>query len=115
MDQPARTPGAQRCRRKFLEYFPEGFRDPEYIELERSLAFVMQGQAPRTVIVVKVKEAYIQCSRALVRSDLWNPAKYAAPGKLPSMGTVMAKHTCGFVNAQDYDEEAQVRVPATLY
>jgi len=77
--------------------------------------FVMQGQAPRTVIVVKVKEAYIQCSRALVRSDLWNPAKYAAPGKLPSMGTVMAKHTCGFVNAQDYDEEAQVRVPATLY
>lgn len=26
---------ALRCRRKFLEYFPRGFRDPEYLELER--------------------------------------------------------------------------------
>jgi len=85
-------------------------RDPALTE-----QFVMQGQAPRTVIVVKVKEAYIQCSRALVRSDLWNPAKHAAPGSLPSMGTVMAKHTCGFVDAKAFDEEAKVRVPATLY
>ena len=85
-------------------------RDPALTE-----QFVMQGQAPRTVIVVKVKEAYIQCSRALVRSDLWNPAKYATPGSLPSMGTVMAKHTCGFVDAKAFDEEAKVRVPATLY
>jgi len=77
--------------------------------------FVMQGQAPRTVIVVKVKEAYIQCSRALMRSDLWNPAKHPAPGSLPSMGTVMAKHTCGFVDAKAFDEEAKVRVPKTLY
>jgi len=85
-------------------------RDPALTE-----QFVMQGQAPRTVIVVKVKEAYIQCSRALVRSDLWNPAKHPAPGSLPSMGTVMAKHTCGFVDAKAFDEEAKVRVPATLY
>jgi PPOX class probable FMN-dependent enzyme len=77
--------------------------------------FVVQGQAPRTVIVVKVKEAYIQCSRALVRSDLWNPAKHPAPGSLPSMGTVMAKHTCGFVDAKAFDEEAKTRVPQTLY
>jgi hypothetical protein len=27
--------GALRCRRKFLRIFPGGFRDPEYIELER--------------------------------------------------------------------------------
>ena len=30
------SPQAQRCRRKFLGYFPGGFRDPEYLELERS-------------------------------------------------------------------------------
>jgi predicted pyridoxine 5'-phosphate oxidase superfamily flavin-nucleotide-binding protein len=77
--------------------------------------FVMQGQAPRTVIVVKVKEAYIQCSRALVRADLWNPAKHAKPESVPSMGTVMAQHTCGFVDAKAYDDEAKLRVPATLY
>lgn len=77
--------------------------------------FVMQGKAPRTVIVVTVKEAYIQCSRALVRSDIWNPAKHALPGTVPSMGTVMAKHTCGFVDAKAFDEEAKERVPVTLY
>jgi hypothetical protein len=27
--------GAQRCRRKFLQYFPRGFRDPDYLALER--------------------------------------------------------------------------------
>ena len=77
--------------------------------------FVMQGKAPRTVIVVTVNEAYIQCSRALVRSDIWNPAKHALPGAVPSMGTVMAKHTCGFVDAKAFDEEAKERVPVTLY
>jgi PPOX class probable FMN-dependent enzyme len=77
--------------------------------------FVMRGKAPRTVIVVTVKEAYIQCSRALVRSDIWNPAKQALPGAVPSMGTVMAQHTCGFVDANAFDEEAKERVPATLY
>src|SRR6267154_2665886 len=38
--------------------------------------FSVQGKVPRTVIIVTVKEAYIHCSRALVRADLWNPAKH---------------------------------------
>ena len=77
--------------------------------------FVMQGKTPRTVIIVKVKEAYIHCSRALVRSDLWNPAKHAKPGSVPTMGAMMAAHTCGFVDANTFDEEAKTRVPLTLY
>jgi hypothetical protein len=85
-------------------------RDPALTE-----PFAVQGKAPRTVIVVQVKEAYIHCSRALVRADLWNPAKFAKPGAVPSMGTMLAAHTCGFVDAQAFDEEAKVRVPVTLY
>lgn len=77
--------------------------------------FSVQGKAPRTVIVVKVKEAYVQCSRALVRADIWNPAKHAVPERVPSMGTMLAAHTNGFVNADAFDEEAKTRVPATLY
>jgi len=77
--------------------------------------FVVQGKEPRIVIVVKVKEAYAHCSRALVRSDLWNPAKHAAPGAVPSFGTMLAAHTRGFVEAKTVDEEAKVRVPLTLY
>ncbi|MEA2712146.1 MAG: hypothetical protein QOK27_107 [Gemmatimonadales bacterium] len=32
---PDLTTGALRCRRKFLRLFPDGFDDPEYVELER--------------------------------------------------------------------------------
>src|SRR6185312_11313291 len=40
-------------------------RDPALLE-----QFAVQGKTPRTVIVVHVKQAYIHCSRALVRADL---------------------------------------------
>jgi PPOX class probable FMN-dependent enzyme len=77
--------------------------------------FEVQGKQPRTVIVVEVKEAYVHCSRALVRSDLWNPAKFHA-NPVPSFGTMMVAHTSGFVkDAAEFDEESRVRVPVTLY
>ncbi len=97
----------------------ETFRVNGEAVLSRDLAltaqFSVQGKLPTTVIVVKVKEAYIHCSRALVRADLWNPAKYAAAGAVPTFGTIMEAHTCGMVKAQQVDEEAVTRVPATLY
>jgi hypothetical protein len=85
-------------------------RDPTLLE-----SFAVQGKTPRTVLAVKVKEAYIHCSRALVRADLWNPAKFATPGDVPTFGAIMAAHTGGFVDAQALDEETRIRVPMTLY
>jgi hypothetical protein len=77
--------------------------------------FRVQDKLPTTIIVVSVKEAYVHCSRALVRADLWNRAKNAVPATVPSFGTMMEAHTCGMVKAQQVDEEAVTRVPATLY
>jgi PPOX class probable FMN-dependent enzyme len=77
--------------------------------------FEVQGKKPRTVIVVSVKEAYIHCSRALVRADVWNPAKHVERSKIPSMGAFLAKHTAGFVEAKAVDDENRERVPVTLY
>ena len=85
-------------------------RDPQLTS-----QFEVQGKIPRSVIVVTVKEAYIHCSRALVRADVWNPAKFAASGTVPTFGTVMAAHTRGFVDAAALDEENKTRVPQTLY
>ncbi len=84
-------------------------RDPALLD-----QFIVKDAAPRTVLVVKVKEAYIHCSRALVRADLWNPEKFT-PRTVPTFGQIMAAHTCGFVDAQKLDEENKTRVPATLY
>ena len=77
--------------------------------------FEVNGKLPLTVIVVSVKEAYVHCARALVRADLWNPAKHATRESVPSMGTMLAAHTQGFVEADAFDEDAKIRVPQTLY
>ena len=39
-------------------------------------SFLTEGKAPRSVVVMTVDEVYFQCARAIVRSDLWNPAKH---------------------------------------
>jgi len=97
----------------------ETFRVNGLAELSRDPAltgrFVVEGKTPKTVIVVHVQEAYIHCSRAMLRSKLWDPSRHVAPGLLPSFGTIMACHTQGFVDAQALDEENKVRMPATLY
>ena len=77
--------------------------------------FEVQGKLPKTVLVVTVLEAYIHCSRALVRADLWNPAKHAPQGAVPSFGTMLQTHTRGFVEAAAVDDDMKVRLPATLY
>lgn len=77
--------------------------------------FAIDGKAPKTVLVITVQEAFIQCARALVRSDLWNPARHVRRDELPSIGTILAAHTGGKVDAAAYDAEAAVTMRRTLY
>src|SRR5260221_7100632 len=42
-------------------------------------SFEMEGQLPRTVIVIKVESIYFQCARAIIRSELWNPDRRGDP------------------------------------
>jgi PPOX class probable FMN-dependent enzyme len=77
--------------------------------------FAMDGKPPKSVLIVTVLEAFVQCARALVRSELWNPAHHVRRADLPSIGTILAAHTGGKVDAATYDAEAEIRTPATLY
>jgi hypothetical protein len=77
--------------------------------------FAVDGRPPKTVIVVTVREAFMQCGRALLRSGLWDPAGHVRREALPSMGTILAAHTGGRVDAEAYDAEATTRIPKTLY
>ncbi|HEX2189149.1 MAG TPA: pyridoxamine 5'-phosphate oxidase family protein [Longimicrobiaceae bacterium] len=85
-------------------------RDPALKE-----RFAVEGRTPTTVLVVSVEEAFVQCAKALVRSDLWNPAGRAPRSTLPSLGTMLAAHTRGRVDAGRYDREAEERIRETLY
>lgn len=48
-----------------------------------------QGKAPRSGLLVEIKEAYLQCGKALIRSKLWDGA-YAVPkGTFPSISRMV--------------------------
>jgi PPOX class probable FMN-dependent enzyme len=73
------------------------------------------GVAPRTVIVVAIDTVYFQCARALFRSDLWNPARHAAPGTVPSAGEMLADASGGREDAAAYDRALAERQRISLY
>jgi uncharacterized protein len=47
------------------------------------------GRAPKLGIVVSVSEAYTQCPKALIRSELWNPEHHVERSLLPSHGEIL--------------------------
>jgi PPOX class probable FMN-dependent enzyme len=64
----------------------------------------VNGSRPRLGILVAVREAYTQCPKALVRSDLWNPAHHIERARLPRNGEIIRS-----LNRPDLDVEAYER------
>lgn len=83
--------------------------DPALLE-----RFALGGKPARSVLVVHVETVYFQCSRALLRAELWNPDKHLQRSALPSTGTMLAALGASFDPAQ-YDRELAPRVQASLY
>ena len=77
--------------------------------------FPFRGTLPRTVIVVTADRVYFQCPKALVRSELWNPARQIDRKALPSTGTILADITNGTVGGVEYDRAYPERLRTTLY
>src|ERR1700730_17927198 len=84
--------------------------DPALIE-----SFLVDGKAPRTVIVVSVDRIFYQCAKAIVRSKLWDPSRHVDRKSLPSSGTVLAELTDGRIGGEAHDRAAPARLKATLY
>lgn len=84
--------------------------EPELMEL-----CAVDGKLPRTVTVITVEEAFMHCSRALIRSGLWDPEKHIDRAELPSMGAILATHTNGLIEQCEYDENLPKRILQNLY
>jgi PPOX class probable FMN-dependent enzyme len=52
---------------------------------------VVNGKVPRSGILVTAEEVYFHCGKALIRSDLWNPAKHTAQSDFPSLGRIITE------------------------
>jgi PPOX class probable FMN-dependent enzyme len=78
-------------------------------------SFTMEGKPPRSVIVVAVESVYFQCARAVVRAELWNPARHVDPASLPTPGAMLAERTAGRVGGADYDAAWPARAKASMW
>jgi PPOX class probable FMN-dependent enzyme len=77
--------------------------------------FVFAGKTPRAVIVVTVERVYYQCSKAVIRSKLWDPQTQVDRKSLPSNGTILAAITKGEHGGEEYDRAYPARLRETIY
>ena len=78
-------------------------------------SFKMESKAPRSVVVMTVREIYFQCARAIVRADLWNTDKRVDPKTLPTPGKILADMSANTVGGEKYDREWPERARQTMW
>jgi len=77
-------------------------------------SFEMDGKHPRSVTVITIDEVYFQCARALMRSELWNPARFVDPKTLPTPGTLLKAAKADF-DKETYDRDWADRAAKTMW
>ena len=63
----------------------------------------VEGKTPKLGILVTVEEAYTQCSKALIRSDLWNDEKHVDPKTMPTSGEMLKAVSDPTLDVEEYE------------
>ncbi|UIL54513.1 MULTISPECIES: pyridoxamine 5'-phosphate oxidase family protein [Pantoea] len=84
--------------------------DPALIE-----RFSINQQSPKTVLRITVESVFFQCSRAIIRSKLWDPAVQISRQSLPSTGTILSQLSAAEIDGEAYDQALPERLKNTLY
>ncbi|MEJ5174467.1 pyridoxamine 5'-phosphate oxidase family protein, partial [Erwinia sp. MYb416] len=70
---------------------------------------------PKTVLRISVESVFFQCSRAIIRSKLWDPAAQIDRQSLPSTGSILSMISRSEIDGLAYDEALPERLKNTLY
>ena len=84
--------------------------DPDLLD-----RFALDGRKPRTVLRILVERVFFQCSRALLRSKLWDPGTHVDRTALPSPGAILSALSADEIDGARYDIELPDRLKSTLY
>ena len=84
--------------------------DPELMQ-----SFAVNGKLPRSVMIVHIDTIFFHCSKAIVRSKLWDEATKIDRKSLPSTGSIIADVSGGTLGGEAYDRAAPERIKAQLY
>ena len=75
--------------------------------------FAGDKRTPKLVIEVTVREAYLHCAKAFMRSQLWNPGSIVDRAALPTMGEMLSDQT-GMPGVPETSAEMRARYAADL-
>jgi uncharacterized protein len=78
-------------------------------------SFAVEGSLPRSVVVISVEAVYFQCARAILRADLWNPARFVDATCVPTPGEILAEVSHNRVAADEYDRAWPERARLSLW
>lgn len=70
---------------------------------------VVEGKVPKLGIVVDIDAAYTHCSKAFLRAQLWDPARFVDRGELPTNGEIHRALQGDAFDAAHYDAERAAR------
>jgi uncharacterized protein len=78
-------------------------------------SFAVDGRPPRSVVVITVGTIYFQCARAVVRSGLWDPARWIDQTTLPTPGEILAATSDNTIDGAAYDAAWPGRAATSLW
>lgn len=69
----------------------------------------VEGKLPVLGVLVDIDEAYTQCSKAFLRSHLWDPQRFVDPTTMPTGGQIHRAIQGERFDAEQYDAERAER------
>lgn len=79
------------------------------VDAELLAPCAVEDKPPVLGILVDIDEAYTQCSKALLRSHLWDPERFVDPTTMPTGGQVHRAIQGEQFDAEQYDSERAER------
>ncbi|MEK9672950.1 MAG: pyridoxamine 5'-phosphate oxidase family protein [Rhodospirillaceae bacterium] len=76
--------------------------------------FEVNKKLPRTVMVVRIREVFMHCAKALVRSKLWDPASQIDRANLPTISRIINEQA-GLDGPEESQEDMMKRYKDQLY
>ena len=77
--------------------------DPELLEL-----CAVEGKVPKLAMRIEIEQAYTHCSKAFLRSKLWDPERFVDRSELPSPGELL-RSLNPEIEPETYDAERDER------
>lgn len=85
-------------------------KDPDLLE-----SMAVKGKLPNFAIIIRVEEAMFHCGKSMIRSNMWNPDKWASTEGLPTYGQALVDHGKLSVSAADMQAGVEQNEIDSLY